>query len=269
MQTLRVGVAHPDPPFNGMPDDGGLDIDLMTEIADKLGAGVAFIPYDGADFNGIFDTLNAGAFDCVAAGTTVTPEREKKAAFVPPYLISGQSLAVDTRRRPDVRSVDDLEGLTIGVQQGDTSGPIADRLVADGKAGRVRVYVYGGIRTALGDLTTGGCDAFMKLAPVLAELVKPIAGVELVQRGLSTENIAIAVSAANQELLARLAVAQAELEEDGTLQRIRRKWLGNPYADQSLGDALTRLRVTALTALRWPVGIKAKKGETSDHPGRR
>jgi polar amino acid transport system substrate-binding protein len=25
------------------------------------------------------------------------------------------------------------------------------------------------------------------------------------------------------------------LEEDGTLQRIRRKWLGNPYTDQSLG----------------------------------
>ena len=37
MQTLRVGVAYPDPPFNGMPDDGGLDIDLMTEIAEKLG----------------------------------------------------------------------------------------------------------------------------------------------------------------------------------------------------------------------------------------
>ena len=64
----------------------------------------------------------------------MTPEREKKAAFVPPYLISGQSLAVDTRRLPNVRSVDDLEGLTIGVQHGNTSVPIAERLVADGKA---------------------------------------------------------------------------------------------------------------------------------------
>ena len=33
METLRVGAAFPDPPFNGMPDDGGLDIDLMTAIA--------------------------------------------------------------------------------------------------------------------------------------------------------------------------------------------------------------------------------------------
>ena len=235
MQTLRVGAAYPDPPFNGMPDDGGLDIDLMTAIAEKLGMSVEFVPYEGADFNGIFDALTAGDFDCVAAGTTVTPEREKKADFVPPYLISGQSLAVDTRRLPDVHSVDDLGGLTIGVQQGNTSGPIAEKLVADGKAARVRVYDYGSIRAALDDLTTGGCDAFMKLAPVLTELVKPIADVEVVQRGISTENIAIAVGLGDQELLARITVAQAELEEDGTLQRIRRKWLGNPYTDQSLG----------------------------------
>ncbi len=173
-------------------------------------------------------------YDCVAAGTTVTPERERKAQFVPPYLISGQSLAVDTTRLPHVRSVDDLEGLTIGVQQGNTSQPIADRLVAQGKAAAVRVYDYGAIRAALTDLTTGACDAFMKLAPVLTELVKPIHSVDVVQRGISVENIAIAVPLDDQALLARLTVAQAELEDDGTLQRIRGKWLGNPYADQSL-----------------------------------
>ena len=235
MQTLRVGAAYPDPPFNGMPDDGGLDIDLMTEVADKLDVTVEFIPYEGSDFNGIFDALDSGEFDCVAAGTTVTPEREEKAKFAPPYLISGQSLAVNTRRLPNVHSIDDLEGLTIGVQQGNTSLPVAEKLVADGKAARVKVYDYGSIRAALDDLTTGGCDAFMKLAPVLTELVKPVADVEVVQRGLSTENIAIAVGRGDQELLARITVAQAELEEDGMLQRIRRRWLGNPYTDQSLG----------------------------------
>ena len=233
METLRVGAAFPDPPFNGMPDNAGLDIDLMTELAEKLGATVEFIPYEGKDFNGIFDELGT-AYDCVTAGTTVTPERERKAKFLPPYLISGQSLAVDTTRLPHVTSIDDLDGLTIGVQQGNTSQPIADHLVAEGKAAAVRVYDYGSIRTALTDLTTGACDAFMKLAPVLTELVKPIPGVEVVQRGISVENIAIAVAPNDQALLSRLTVAQAELEDDGTLQRIRGKWLGNPYADQSL-----------------------------------
>jgi ABC-type amino acid transport substrate-binding protein len=234
VKTLKVGAAFPDPPFNGMPDNAGLDIDLMTAIAESLGATVEFIAYGGRDFNGIFDELNAGRYDCVTAGTTVTPERETKAQFIAPYLISGQSLAVDTMRLPHVRSIDDLDGLTIGVQQGNTSQPIADRLVAQGKAATVRVYDYGSIRTALTDLTTGACDAFMKLAPVLTELVKPISGVEVVQRGISVENIAIAVGLDDQALLARITVAQEELEQAGTLQLLRRKWLGNPYTDQSL-----------------------------------
>ncbi|MGV0603765.1 ABC transporter substrate-binding protein [Mycolicibacterium sp. XJ1904] len=233
METLRVGVAMPDPPFNGMSDDGGLDIDLLRALSEKIGATVEFVPYDGTDFDGIFDALGS-KYDCVAAGTTVTPDRGRRATFLPPYLISGQSLAVDTRRLPRVTSVDDLQGLTIGVQQGSTSRPIAERLVADGKAGAVRVYEYTAIRDALSDLSTGGCDAVMKLAPVLTELVKPVPGVEVVQRGITVEDIAIALSPGDQVLLGRLTVAQAELEADGTLQRIRRKWLGNPYADQRL-----------------------------------
>jgi ABC-type amino acid transport substrate-binding protein len=233
MAILRVGVAFPDPPFNGIAD-GGLDIDLIDAVAAAMGMTVALVAYDGSDFDGIFDELGSGTYDCVIAGTTVTPERQRRAAFAPPYLISGQSLAVDTERLPEVRSVDDLAGLTIGVQQGNTSQPVAEHLVAEGKAAAVRVYDYGSIRTALTDLSIGGCDAFMKLAPVLTELVRPLGGVEVVQRNISREDIAIAVSLGNDAMLQRIASAQAELEDDGTLQGMRRKWLGNPYIDQSL-----------------------------------
>jgi polar amino acid transport system substrate-binding protein len=230
---LRVGVAYPNPPFNGV-GDGGLDIDLIHAVAVAMGTTVELVAYDGSDFNGIFDELAAGLYDCVIAGTTVTPERQRKAAFAPPYLISGQALAVDTERLRRVRSIDDLAGLTIGVQQGNTSQSIAEHLAAEGKAKAVRVYDYDSIRTALTDLTTGGCDAFMKLAPVLTELVTPLAGVEVVQRNISREDIAIAVALGDHATLQRIAAAQAELEDDGTLQGIRRKWLGNPYIDQSL-----------------------------------
>jgi polar amino acid transport system substrate-binding protein len=55
-----------------------------------------------------------------------------------------------------------------------------------------------------------------------------------VRRGISVENIAIAVSLADQGLLRHITAAQEALEQDGTLQRIRGNWLGNPYTDQSL-----------------------------------
>lgn len=233
MSTLRVGAAFPDPPFNGAADGAaGLDIDLMRAIGERLGMAVEFVEYTGTDFNGIFDALGAGEFDCVTSGTTITPSRAERALFCEPYLISGQSMAVDTTRLPHVHTTDDLSGLTIGVQQGNTSQPIADQLVADGKAARVRVYDYGSIRSALTDLTTGGCDVFMKLAPVLTALVKPIAGVEVVQQGISREEIAIAVRRGDDELRSRINSAQAELEDRGTLARLRGTWLGNPSYDQ-------------------------------------
>lgn len=232
-KNLVVGAAFPDPPFNGMEDDGGLDISMMQEIGAVLGMTVEFVAYTGHDFNGIFDALNSGDYDCVTAGTTVTPAREAKAAFCDPYLISGQSLAVDVSRHPHVRTIDDLAGLVIGVQQGNTSQAIAEELVAAGKAKSVRVYNYGDVRSAITDLTTGGCDAFMKLAPVLTELVRPVAGAEVVQRGLSTERIATAVRSADTELRSRINAAQDELERTGRLGELRRQWLGSPHLDQS------------------------------------
>jgi polar amino acid transport system substrate-binding protein len=231
---MKVGIALPDPPFNSMPGGAGLDVDVIDAIGTRLGVTTELISYEGANFDGIFDELARGAYDCVIAGTTITPERRLKASFAPPYLISGQSLAVDTARLPTVRSIDDLAGMTIGVQRGNTSQPIAERLVAQGKARAVRVYDYGSIRSALDDLATGGCDAFMKLAPVLTELVRSLPDVEVVQRGISREDIAIAVALGNDSLSARIATAQPELEADGTLQRLRREWLGNPYRDQTL-----------------------------------
>ncbi len=244
MDMLRVGATFPNPPFNGVGDQGcrgggGLDIDLVGAVGAAMGVAVEFAAYHGADFDGILDALAAGEYDCVASGIAVTPACEKKVAFAPPYLITGQALAVDTNRRPCVRSVDDLAGLTIAVQHGSTAQAAAEGLVAEGLAAQVRIYGGasigpGGIRAALHDLTTGGCDAVLELAPVLTEMVNVTEGVELVQRGITTENIAIAVARSNPRLLRRIAATQAELEADGTLQRIRRKWVGNPFTDQSL-----------------------------------
>ncbi|KAA0111897.1 ABC transporter substrate-binding protein [Mycolicibacterium sp. P1-5] len=231
-EVLRVGAAFPDPPFNAV-QDSGLDIELMHAIGEQLGAAVEFTRFEGRDFNGIFDALDSGDFDCVASGTTVTGSRAMKAAFCDPYLISGQALAVDGTRLPDVVSIEDLEGLTIGVQQGNTSQPIANRLLADGRVARVRVYDYGSIRSALRDLSTGRCDAFMKLDPVLTWLAERTPDVAVVQRGITTEKIAIAVPTSDAALLGRINVAQATLEEDGTLAAIRERWTGSPRADQS------------------------------------
>jgi polar amino acid transport system substrate-binding protein len=227
-RVLRVGAALPDPPFEYIGQDGpaGFDIALMQRIAARLGRAWQLVRYDGANFNGIFAGLDSGTYDCVASGTTITTEREKAADFCPPYAVSGQSLVVDTTRNPRVRGIDDLAGLAIGVQHGNTSEPVAENLVAEGRAARVRIYAYDEIERALDDLSSGGCDAFMKLAPVTAWLVRGRPKLKVVQVGITTERLGICVRKGNATLCEAIGKAQAELAADGTLAALVKEWLG-------------------------------------------
>jgi len=226
-QLLRVGAALPDPPFEfvGTQGPAGFDIDLMRRIAGKLGREWQLVPYTGTDFNGIFAGLG-NAYDCVASGTTITPGRQAIADFCAPYAVSGQSLVVDRAHHPKVHSTADLKGLVIGVQKGNTSQPVAEKLVAEGRAARVRVYAYDEIEKALDDLSSGGCDAFMKLAPVTHWLVRDRPKLAVVQTGITREILGVCVRKGDAALRQAIDQAQAELVKDGTIPTLIKQWLG-------------------------------------------
>jgi len=217
-----VGVT-PDPPFGAMPDGGGLDVDLATALGEALGLPVERIEVDGFP----------SACDCVL-GVVVTAERQSVAAVAPPYLVSGQALAVDAGRHPAVRSVEDLGGLTVAVRRGSGGQDVAERLLADGRIAAVRAFDRRDFASVASELAATGCDAMLALEPTLGVLVGSAPDVDVVQRGLSREEIAIAVAPGEEALLAQLVTAQEGLEADGSLQEMRLRWLGNPYRDQSL-----------------------------------
>lgn len=228
-QPHRVGAALPDPPFEFMSNGNprGFDIALMQRVAEQLDRTWELCPYEGSDFNGIFAGLNTGLYDCIASGATVTPERERIADFCDPYVISGQSLVVDVKRHPDVHGIGDLKGLVIGVQQGNTSQPVANGLVAEGRAARVRVYPYDQIEQALSDLSRGGCDVFMKLAPVLDWLVRDRPHLKVVETGITVERLAVCVRKGDARLRDAINRAQSTLFQDGRLQSLIGQWLGS------------------------------------------
>jgi ABC-type amino acid transport substrate-binding protein len=226
--SLKVGAALPDPPFELMTKDGpaGFDITLMQRIAEKLGREWHLVPFKGTDFNNIFAGLDSGNYDCIASGTTITPGRQRIADFCAPYVASGQSLVVDPSRHPNVHGVADLKGLVIGVQQGNTSQPVANKLVAEHRAARVRVYAYDEIEKALDDLSTGDCDAFMKLAPVTEWLVRDRPKLKVVEIGITHVRLGICVRKGNTILGDAIGKAQAALMQDGTLPALIKEWLG-------------------------------------------
>ncbi len=224
--VLTVGAALPDPPFElGGGAPAGFDIAWMQAVAGVLDLEWRLARFGGDDFNRIFDGLAGGSYDCIASGTTITPQRAEVAAFCAPYLTSGQALAVNAERTPQVRSTDDLRGLTLAVQEGNTSEPVAERLAAEGRVAAVRRYPYHAIGAMLGDLEAGRIGAVMKLAPVLHWLTRGRPALKVVEQGLTVERIAVATAPSNAPLRAAIDAAQARLTTDGTLARLTKQWL--------------------------------------------
>ena len=72
--------------------------------------------------------------------------------------------------------------MVLGVQEGNTSQPVAERLRAEGEVEDVRLYPYHAIGAMLDDLEAGQIDAVMKLAPVLAWLTRDRPALKIVRR---------------------------------------------------------------------------------------
>ena len=231
-QTIKPGVlstasAFPDPPFEVRSDGArtGFDADLVQALCDRLGLRRDVVEYGGDDFNGIFGGLASRRYDAVISGTTITPERAEVALFSAPYLESGQSLVVNAERTPEIRSVDDLSGRTVGIQVGNTSGVVARRLEARGAIAGIRYYPYDGILDALDDLSAGKIGAVMKLLPVTRWLVRDRPDLVVVQEIPTRERLGIAFALDNAPLRDAVNGALAELGADGTLDRLKRPWL--------------------------------------------
>ncbi len=224
---LRVGAALPDPPFELAADAGpvGFDPEMMREVARRLGRGFELVRYTGGDFDGIFAGLNDGAYDVVASGTTVTDHRSSLAHFCRPYVRSGQSLVAATDRTPEINSTDDLRGCVLGVQRGNTSEPVAVALEQAGRLGAVRRYDYDAITAALDDLEAGRIDGFMKLEPVTRWLVRDRPQLQVVQSGITQEELAVAVRRGDTTLATQIDETLDGLRADGTLTKLGQRWL--------------------------------------------
>ncbi len=125
-----------------------------------------------------------------------------------------------------MQSIDDMRGLVLGVQEGNTSEPVAHRLKAEGRITDVRTYAYHDISRMLDDLDAGITGGVMKLAPVMHWLIKDRPRLRVVQQGITDEKLAVAVGMHNNELCQQINDAQSRLRESGMLGRLSAKWLG-------------------------------------------
>jgi ABC-type amino acid transport substrate-binding protein len=216
---LTVGSDIPYPPFEfGTPPYKGFDVDVVNEIAKRLGTTVTFRK---TPFDTIFRDLAQGKFDMVASATTITPERTKEVDFTQPYFPADQSLMV--KRGSGIKTVDDVAGKVIGAQLGTTGAAYAKDKT---KAKSVRTYDL--IDDAFNALEAGQIEAVINDCPVskYAELAhKDLVVVQAIQTneeyGLVFPKGSKLVDTFNKQI--------ADIKSNGDLQKISFKWFkGKP-----------------------------------------
>ena len=105
----------------------GFEYDLAKAFSDYLGVSLNVIT---AHWEKLFDALNSGEGDFIAASLTVTPSREKLIDFSNEYLAIQQQVIIHTNNYT-VKKLEDLRGKTIHVRRGTSYEERLNELVDD------------------------------------------------------------------------------------------------------------------------------------------
>jgi len=92
----------------------GFEYDLAKAFSDYLGVSLNVVT---SHWEKLFDVLNGGGGDFIAASLTITPSREKLIDFSDEYLAIQQQAVIHTSNYK-TRKIEDLKGKTIHVRRG-------------------------------------------------------------------------------------------------------------------------------------------------------
>lgn len=215
-ETLTVGSDIPYPPFEqGKPGNyTGFDIELIEAIGEKIGRKPEV---QDTSFETIFRDVQQGKFDAAISAATITEEREKAVDFSNPYYLSEQALLV--AEGSPFKELKELEGKTVGVQQGTTGQELAKEEIGGAE---IRPYPEG--PDAVNALKAGTVEGVVIDAPVAQNAVEKSGGVEIAEKIPTEEDYGIAVAQGETGLLEEINKGLKEVEEDGTYTKIFKKW---------------------------------------------
>ena len=220
---LSVCTQLPYQPFEFKKgsDVVGFDISLMDLVAKKEGLEVAIVqtPFEGVQSG---QSLNTGQCDIAAAGMTITDKRAKVIDFSSPYFKATQALIV--KKSTGIKSLDQLAGKKIAVQQG-TTGEIYTNENAP-KSAKIQVFEDLGLLTTA--VKTGQVDAAVQDNGPLLDYVKKNPELAVTAEFNTGEEYGFAVKKnGNDKLLKTTDDVIATAKKDGTYDKLYKQWFGS------------------------------------------
>jgi polar amino acid transport system substrate-binding protein len=222
--SYTIAVENAYPPFNYIDEETGepigWDYDVVSEIFDRMGCEPEFVE---AAWDGIFPAMQAGEYDMLADGVTITAERDDIVDFSIPYVTIGQVLLI----RFDYQ-IDDLEAfkadpdVIVGTQIQTTNEIVA---LENFPADRVQSFEeFGG---AIAALLSGDVDAVVIDTVTAVGFINENEGMLKIGPTLTSNEELAFVFPPGSDLREMVNDALQSMIDDGTLTMYNDKWF-NP-----------------------------------------
>ena len=224
--TLRVGTTFDTPVFSmrnattGEPE--GFDIDALKTLAPALGVRIEYVKMT---FGSMLGDLAADRFDMAMSGMGRTLERARTATFSKPYMRYGKLLMIRSADREKFKSLADVDRPGIRVTY--NKGGLNDRF-ANTELKQATPVGFASNDEATAALLAGSVDAQVSdsTAAIYMARSEPRLAVMDPAHPFNQVHVAILLRREDQTLQNFINIWIDQIELDGTLAKIRTKWLG-------------------------------------------
>ena len=220
--ALRVGMDASYPPFEWLDEEGrfqGLDVDLARALAERWGVEVQF---SNVHFDGLYDALKSDKFDLIISALPHDPMMTRDMLYSYSYFNAGLVILVRADERATA-SVEDLAARRVAVELGAEAHQYARQLNRD-RGMALEILPLRETAEAIAALREGRVDA-MLCDRVTAYSYTQDGALRQLDVLLTDEPFVIAARLDAPTMIQEVNAALVAWSEDGTLERLQRRWL--------------------------------------------
>lgn len=218
--TVRIGVSLGGEPIgfrDAQNNPVGYDVDVATQLAQKLGVPVEFVDVSG---DARISMLVSGQIDVAVANTSATLERAKTVNFTIPYNRAG--LRVIVQKDAGIKELKDLAGKKVVVGRGTTGESFLKTAVPDAQLVYVDQFAPDGVL----QLQQKRVDAAIEDSSLLDYLATKTPSLVTLPGLYSNDPIGIAVAKGDPEFVRWLDMFVSDYIQSGAYAANYKKWWG-------------------------------------------
>ena len=200
----------------------GFDIDALATLGPALGVRIEYVRMT---FGSMLTDLAADKFDVAMSGMGRTLDRARVATFSKPYMRYGKLLMIRAADKDRFKTLADLDisGLKIAYNKGGLNDRFANTMFR-----QATPTGFGSNELATVDLLAGKVDAQVSDSTAAIYMARQDPRLAAMSPGnvFNPVHVAMLLRRDDQTLLNYVNIWIDQIELDGTLAKIRAKWLG-------------------------------------------